>query len=317
METIGSPMLWAGFTLFVIGMTALDLGVFHRHAHEVRFREALVWSGVWVALAAVFALGVQVFYGTERALEFTAGYLIEKALSVDNIFVFLLLFGSFRVPPAYQHRVLVWGILGALVMRGIFIAAGAALLATFHWIIYVFGALLVVTGIKMLRAGDEPMHPERNPLYRLFARVVPSVPEYHGPRFWVRIDGRRVATPLLLVLIAIESSDLVFAVDSIPAIFAVTRDPFIVFTSNIFAILGLRSMFFLLAGVMHRFHYLKTGLALVLAFVGAKMLTAGFYPIPIAVSLAVVAALIGGAILLSLLVPPRSTHPPVDVKVAR
>jgi tellurite resistance protein TerC len=315
MESIGSPVLWAGFTLFVIGMIALDLGVFHRHAHAVRFREALVWSVVWVALAAVFALGVHAFYGSEKALEFTAGYLIEKALSVDNIFVFLLLFGSFHVPAAYQHRVLVWGILGALVMRAIFIAAGAALLATFHWIIYVFGALLLVTGLKMLRTGDEPVHPERNPLFRLFARVVPSVPEYHSARFWVRIDGRLVATPLLLVLIAIESSDLVFAVDSIPAIFAVSRDPFIVFTSNIFAILGLRSMFFLLAGVMHRFHYLKTGLALVLAFVGTKMLVNGFFPIPIVVSLAVVAALIGSSIALSLLLPPRSSHSSADAAV--
>lgn len=312
MQSIGSPVLWTGFTLFVLAMLALDLGFFHRHARVVRFREALTWSIAWVGLAGLFALGVHYFHGSEKALEFTAGYLIEKALSVDNIFVFLLVFAAFRVPLQYQHRVLFWGILGALVMRALFIAAGAALIATFHWIIYVFGALLIVTAIKMLRADEAHVHPERNPIYRLFARMVRSVPDYRGPRFWVREGGRLAATPLLLVLIAIESSDLIFAVDSIPAIFAVTKDPFIVFTSNIFAILGLRSMFFLLASVMHRFHYLKTGLALVLAFVGSKMLLAGIYPIPIAVSLAVVAALITGAVVLSLLIPNRTTDPAID-----
>jgi tellurite resistance protein TerC len=300
LDSIGSPVLWIGFIACVLALLALDLGVFHRNAHEVKFREALTWSVVWVSLAMVFNLGVYYWFGPERALEFLAGYLIEKALSVDNVFVFLVIFSYFSVPAAYQHRVLFWGIVGALVMRAVFIVLGAALLSAFHWVIYVFGALLVVTGIKMLRAGDEQVRPDRNPVYRWFTRVVPSVPDYRGPRFWVVEHGKWMATPLLLVLVAIEATDLVFAVDSIPAIFAVTRDPFIVFTSNIFAILGLRAMFFMLAGVMGRFVYLKTGLALVLAFVGTKMLVSDFYKVPIAVSLAVVAALIGGSIVVSL-----------------
>jgi tellurite resistance protein TerC len=305
-DSIGSPVLWVGFVAGVLALLALDLGVFHRNAHEVKFREALTWSVVWVTLAMVFNLGVYYWFGADRALEFLAGYLIEKALSVDNVFVFLVIFSSFSVPAAYQHRVLFWGIVGALVMRAIFIALGAALLSAFHWIIYIFGALLVVTGWKMLRAGGAQVHPERNPIFRLFTRFVPSVPEYRGAAFWVVEGGRRLATPLLLVLVAIECTDLVFAVDSIPAIFAVTRDPFIVFTSNIFAILGLRAMFFLLAGVMDRFVYLKTGLALVLAFVGTKMLLTDIYKIPIVVSLGVVAALIGGSILVSLLATRRA-----------
>jgi tellurite resistance protein TerC len=300
-ETIGSPLLWVGFIAFVLGLLALDLGVFHRTAHEIRFREALGWSVAWVSLAAAFNLGVWYWFGPDRALEFLAGYLIEKALSVDNVFVFLVLFSYFSVPPAYQHRVLFWGIVGALVMRAVFIVLGAALLSAFHWVIYVFGALLVLTGIKMLRAGDGHVRPESNPVYRWFTRAVPSVPEYRGQRLWVIENGRWMATPLLLVLVAIEATDLVFAIDSIPAIFAVTRDPFIVFTSNIFAILGLRAMFFMLAGVMDRFVHLKTGLALVLAFVGTKMLVSDVYKVPIGVSLGVVAALIGGSIVVSLL----------------
>jgi tellurite resistance protein TerC len=299
-DSIGSPALWIGFVACILGLLALDLGVFHRNAHEVRFKEALAWSVVWVSLAMLFNVGVYHWFGPERALEFLAGYLIEKALSVDNVFVFLVLFSYFAVPPAYQHRVLFWGIVGALVMRAVFIVLGAALLSAFHWVIYVFGALLVVTGLKMLRAGDEQARPDRNPVYRWFKHLVPSVPDYRGARFWVVEGGKWMATPLLLVLVAIEATDLVFAVDSIPAIFAVTRDPFIVFTSNIFAILGLRAMFFMLAGVMGRFVHLKTGLALVLAFVGTKMLVSDFYKVPIAVSLAVVAALVGGAIVVSL-----------------
>ena len=296
LESIGTPALWIGFIAGVLALLAIDLGVFHHHAHVVRFREALTWSGVWVALAMLFNLGVYWWFGPNRALEFLAGYLIEKAPSVDNVFVFLVLFSSFGVPEALHHRVLFWGIVGALAMRIVFIVVGAALLSAFHWVMYLFGAVLVVTGWRMLRAGHEVVRPERNPVFRWFARVVPSVPDYRGSRFWVMEGGRRVATPLVLVLVAIELTDLVFAVDSIPAVFAVTRDPFIVFTSNIFAILGLRAMFFLLAGVMHRFVYLKTGLALVLGFVGTKMLLADLYPIPIAVSLGVVATLIGGAI---------------------
>jgi tellurite resistance protein TerC len=268
----------------------------------VRPREALFWSIFWVGLALVYNVGVYRWFGPERGLEFLTGYVIEKALSVDNIFVFLVLFSYFRVPAAYQHRVLFWGILGALVMRGVFVAAGAALIYSFHWVLYVFGALLVITGVKMLFSGEE-VHPERNPLFRLFRRFVPSVSDYRGAKFTVVEGGRRMATPLLLVLVAVEASDLVFAIDSIPAVFAVTLDPFIVYTSNIFAILGLRALYFLLAGVMERLRYLKVGLSLVLAFIGVKMLLAGVYKIPVEVSLAVVAALIGGAVLASLLRP--------------
>jgi tellurite resistance protein TerC len=309
MDSIGSPGLWLGFTSFVLVMLALDLGVFHRKAHKVGVREALAWSGVWIGLALLFNLGVYHWYGPEKGLEFLTGYLIEKALSVDNIFVFLMLFSYFAVPSAYQHRVLFWGIFGALVMRAIFIAAGAALLSRFHWVIYIFGGLLVVTAVKMLRSGGaHEIRPERNQIYRMFQRYVPSVEGYRQDRFLVRVDGRWVATPLLAVLVAVEATDLVFAVDSIPAIFAVTSDPFIVYTSNIFAILGLRAMFFLLAGVMDKFEYLKVGLALVLGFVGTKMLLTDIFKIPIEASLGAVAALIAGSVVLSILRPSRNAR---------
>lgn len=300
MEPIGTPLLWAGFVALILGLLALDLGVFHRQAHVVEMKEAVVWSVVWVGLALLFNLGVVVAFGTERGLEFLTGYFIEKSLSVDNIFVFAVLFSSFAVPAAYQHRVLFWGIIGALLMRAILIVAGTAALERFEWLIYVFGGLLVVTGIKLLvrRGGD--VHPDRNPLFRLFRRVVPAVPEYHGQRFTIVKDGRRYATPLLLVLVAIELTDLVFAVDSIPAIFAVTRDPFIVFTSNIFAILGLRALYFVLAGAIRRLAYLHVGLALVLVFVGLKMSLVEVYKLPTLLSLGVVAALIGAAVVWSL-----------------
>jgi len=270
-----------------------------------------VWTTIWVALALLFNLGVYVWFGAERALEFLTGYVIEKALSVDNIFVFLVVFAVFAVPAALQHRVLFWGILGALIMRAIFIVLGAALLQRFHWVIYLFGAFLVFTGIKLLvqRAGE--VHPERNPLFRLFRRWVPSVPDYRGAHFIVVEGGKRYATPLLLVLVAIEATDLVFAVDSIPAIFAITMDPFIVYTSNIFAILGLRALYFALAGMMEKFHYLKVGLSLVLAFVGVKMLLVGVYKIPILVSLGVIVALLAGAVVASLLRPPTTPQLPV------
>ena len=306
--TIGSPALWGGFTAFVLLMLALDLGVFHRQAHDVKFREAVGWSIAWVALSALFALGLYVYAGPSYALEFTTGYLIEKALSVDNVFVFLVVFSFFAVPSRLQHRVLFWGVLGALVMRAAFILAGAALLERFHWIIYIFGAVLIVTAVKMARSGED-VNPERTLAYRLFRRFVPSTDGFRDHHFLVREGGRTLATPLLAVLVVIEATDLVFAVDSIPAIFAVTRDPFIVYTSNVFAILGLRAMFFLLAGVMDKFAYLKLGLALVLAFVGVKMLIVDIVHIPIALSLAAVALIIGGAIGASLLWPPRSHHP--------
>ena len=295
---------WVAFNAFVLAMLALDLGVFHRKAHDVSLREATVWSVVWVALALAFAAGVYTWWGPARALEFLTGYVIEKSLSVDNIFVFVMLFSYFAVPTKYQHRVLFWGILGALVMRGAFIGAGSYLLQQFHWVIYVFGAILLVTGVKLaLRA--EVYDPAANPVLRLAKRVLPLTPQYHGERFWVKQGTRWVATPLFLVLLLVEATDLVFAIDSIPAIFAVTNEPFLVYTANVFAILGLRSMYFLLAGVVHRFVYLKYGLAAVLVFVGAKMMLVDVYKIPIVASLAVVATLIAGSIIASLLASRR------------
>jgi tellurite resistance protein TerC len=300
MDTASLP-LWIGFNLFVLAMLALDLGVFHRKAHAVSLREAATWSGVWIALALAFNFGVWHFLGPQKGVEFLTGYLIEKSLSIDNIFVFAILFAYFAVPAVFQHRVLFWGILGALVMRAAFIAAGAALLSRFHWIIYVFGAFLIVTGLKMALAPDRGLEPDRNPLLRLVRRLVPVADRYHGPKFFVRENGTLLATPLFLVLVLVETTDLIFAVDSIPAIFAVTKDPFIVYTSNIFAILGLRSLYFLLAGVMHRFRYLKLGLAAILVFVGAKMALVDLYKVSPAVSLGVVVAILAVAIAASLL----------------
>jgi tellurite resistance protein TerC len=259
-----------------------------------------------VALALLFNAGVYAWFGPERGLEFTTGYLIEKALAVDNIFVFVVIFSTFAVPAAYQHRVLFWGVLGALVLRAAFIFAGGAFLQRFHWAIYVFGAILAVTGIKLLLQREQEIHPERNPLVRLFRRLVPVTTEYHGDRFTVVRAGRRYATPLLLALVAVEVTDLVFAVDSIPAIFAVTTDPFIVFTSNIFAILGLRSMYFLLAGVITRFVYLKVGLSIVLVFVGAKMLLMDVVKVPIGASLGIISAILTVSVIASLVRPPAA-----------
>ena len=303
MESIGSIWMWGGFIAFVLGMLALDLGVFHRKAHQVSIKEAAAWSAVWVALALVFNALLWKGFGPERGMEFLTGYLIEKALSIDNIFVFVLIFGAFSVPGAYQHRVLFWGILGALVMRAVFVGLGAALLASFHWVIYLFGGFLLVTGIKMLVLRDQGFDPRANPVFKLFKRLIPAVDDYHGPSFTVVKEGRRYATPLLLVLVAVELTDLVFAVDSVPAIFAVTKDPFIVFTSNIFAILGLRSLYFLLAGIVPQFRYLKVGLSLVLVFVALKMLAVDFFKVPVAWSLGVIALLIGGSMLASRVLP--------------
>ncbi len=304
-QSVGSPALWAGFVVFILLMLALDLGVFHRHSHEVSVREALGWSLVWIALALLFGGGVWWMFGGSFGLQYLTGYLIEKALSVDNIFVILVVMQFFAVPKQYQHKVLFWGILGALVMRAVFILLGAALIQRFGWVMYVFGAILIYTGIKLFRQTEEDVDPSKNLVFRLFRRVVPATTTYHGGRFTIVENGRRLATPLLFVLVTVEATDVVFAVDSIPAIFAVTKDPFIVFTSNIFAILGLRSLFFLLAGVMGKFHYLKYGLGAVLLFVGGKMLIHYFHiVIPIGISLAVVAGLIGGSIALSWLRPP-------------
>lgn len=303
LETIGTPVLWVGFNVGVIALLALDLLVFHRRAHEVGSREALAWSIGWVALALLFNLWIYLAFGSRHGLEFFTGYLIELALSVDNLFVFILIFSTFRVPPAYQHRVLFWGILGAQIMRAVFILLGAAILQAFHWVIFVFGGFLVYTGGKILLSRGTEVHPERNPVLKLFGKFIPTLPDFHGPRFTVKLDGRRYATALLPVLLVVEATDVVFAVDSIPAIFAVTKDPFIVYTSNIFAILGLRSFYFLLASAMGRFRYLKVGLGIVLVFVGVKMVIADWIKIPIEISLLVVVLLLGGSVLASLIRP--------------
>ncbi len=313
-DTVGTPLLWGGFIAFVLAMLALDLGVFHRKAHVVALREAAAWSAVWVSLAVAFNFWIFHLFGAQRGLEFTTGYLIEKALAVDNIFVFVVIFSTFGIPAAYQHRVLFWGILGALVMRAIFIVAGGAFLHRFHWAIYVFGGILIATGIKLLIQRDKEMHPEHNPVVRLFQRFFPVTPELAGERFTVVRAGRRMATPLLLALVAVEVTDVIFAVDSIPAIFAITTDPFIVFTSNIFAILGLRAMYFLLAGVIEKFHYLKLGLSLVLIFVGLKMTLVDFYKMPILVSLGVIAAILAASVIGSLLRPRPAPAPPAAPK---
>ncbi|MBI5419970.1 MAG: TerC family protein [Deltaproteobacteria bacterium] len=306
LQSIGTPILWAGFTVFVLALLALDLLVFHRDSREMKAKEALAWSIGWVSLALLFNVGVYVFFGAERGLEFFTGYLIELALSVDNLFVFILIFTTFHVRPAYQHRVLFWGIVGAQVMRALFILAGAALLQAFHWVVFVFGGFLIFTGVKILLDRGTEVHPEKNPVLKLFGKIVPTLPDAYGGRFAVKLNGKWYATSLLPVLVVVEVTDLMFAVDSIPAIFAVTKDPFIVYTSNIFAILGLRALYFLLASAMGKFRYLKIGLGLVLSFVGGKMVLAEWVGIPIEISLAVVVALLAGSILASALRPLRT-----------
>jgi tellurite resistance protein TerC len=306
----GSIWLWIGFNLFVLAMLALDLGVFHRKAHAVSGKEALTWSLVWISLALTFNAVIYFawdrmmpgssYTNREAALAFLAGYLIEKSLSVDNIFVFILIFSFFAVPAAYQHRVLFWGILGALIMRGTLILLGAALLEQFHWVIYVFGAFLIFTGIRMWNHQGEEVHPEKNPVVKLFRRFMPVPESFEEDKFFIRRAGRVLATPLFLILLIVETTDLVFAVDSIPAIFAVTQEAFIVYTSNVFAILGLRALYFLLADVMDKFEYLKFGLAAVLTFVGFKMIVTDFYKIPIGISLGVVAGILVLSVVASL-----------------
>ncbi|HEX5759745.1 MAG TPA: TerC family protein [Thermoanaerobaculia bacterium] len=312
MRTLGSPLQWSLFLAFVFVMLALDLGVFHRKSHRIGLREAAFWSIAWTLLAFAFNGWIYWEYGATPGLEFLLGYIIERSLSFDNIFVFIVIFNYFAVPAEFQHRVLFWGILGALVSRGVFIALGVALLERFEWIILVFGVFLVWTGFKVLRGGDTDVHPERNPAVKLFQRFVPLTSHYAGKRFFVREGGRLFATPLMLVLIVVEATDVVFAVDSIPAVFGVTRDPFIVFTSNIFAILGLRALYFLLAGLMHKFRYLSYGLGLVLMFIGAKMTLHDWLHIPNVLSLVVVLAILLGSVLLSLArpAPPESIPDP-------
>lgn len=305
-----SIWLWVGFNLFVVFLLALDLGVFHRKAHAVSMKEALGWSLIWIALSLLFNAGIYFFWdrfvpnssytNSQAAIAFFTGYLIEKSLSVDNIFVFVLIFSYFAVPAAYQHRVLFWGILGALIMRGILIALGAALLEQFHWIIYIFGGFLIYTGFRMFRQGEKEVQPEKNPLIKLFRRVMPITDHYEKDHFFVRRAGVLMATPLFLVVLFVESTDLVFALDSIPAIFSVTKDPFIIYTSNVCAILGLRALYFLLANVVDKFHYLSAGLAVILIFVGVKMVIEGFYHISIGVSLGVIFSVLTISIIASL-----------------
>ena len=311
MDRVG---LWVGFNAIVLAVLALDLGVFHRTSHRVSLREAAIWSTVWVVLSLAFGYWVSIRLGEAAGLQFLTGYLIEKALSIDNIFVFVLIFSYFRVPDEYQHRVLFWGILSALVMRGAMIGAGAYLIERFHWIIYVFGAFLAYTGVRLATRQGHEVHPEKNPVLALVRRAMPVTSEYHGPRFFVRLapaggsSGRRAATPLMVVLVLVETTDLLFALDSIPAIFAVTTDAFIVYTSNVCAILGLRSLYFLLAGVVDKFRFLQLGLSVVLVFVGAKMLLEDVYEMPIALSLSIIAAVLALSVGASLLFPKETAR---------
>lgn len=293
-------IFWVIFNAFVIIMLALDLGVFHRKSHEVTLKEALTWTFIWFFLALIFNVIIYYWRGQQQALEFFTGYLVEKALSIDNIFVFIIIFTYFQIPSKYQHKVLFWGIIGALIMRVIFIFAGIALLEKFHFTIYLFGALLIFTGYKMFNHNNSKINPDKNPVLRFVKKFVPVTQDLHEGKFFIKIEGRRFATPLFLVLILIETTDLIFAVDSIPAILAITQDQFIVYTSNVFAILGLRSLFFALAGVVHRFWLLSYGLAIVLIFVGIKMILVDFYKIPIEWSLVFIAAIISGSIFFSL-----------------
>lgn len=304
-----SIYFWIGFHLFVFMMLALDLGVFHKHNHKVPVKEALIWSAVWIGLALLFNLFVFFEFGKIKALEFLTGYVIEYSLSVDNIFIFILIFTYFAVKPQYQHKILFWGILGALIMRGIFIFAGVALINRFHWLVIIFGGFLVFTGLKMLIQKETEVDPEKNAIVRFFKRFLPVTHTLHGDKLFIFQDGRLNATPLFLVLLVIESSDLIFAVDSIPAILAISHDRFIVYTSNIFAILGLRSLYFAIAGIMGLFRYLKVGLAFVLTFVGLKMIAAYFnFEIPIAFSLLVIVGILTLSILASVFI---KKDPPV------
>ncbi|HEY3267987.1 MAG TPA: TerC family protein [Armatimonadota bacterium] len=298
--------LWIGFTVVILFMLALDLGVFHRQAHAVGVREALIWSGVWIALALVFSGAVYVWRGPDLALQFLTGYLIEKFLSVDNIFVFLMIFSYFAVPGKYQHKVLFWGILGALISRALLIAAGITLIERFHWMVYVFGGFLALTGIRMALAKEKEVQPERNPVVRLARRFLPISEQYEGGSFAARRNGKLLFTPLFLVLILVETTDILFAVDSIPAILAVSRDPFIVYASNVFAILGLRSLYMAVAGMMGVFHYLNYGLSAILVLVGAKLLVSNVYKAPVAFTLGSIALILAISIGASVIWPAKA-----------
>ncbi|HEX5171950.1 MAG TPA: TerC family protein [Cyclobacteriaceae bacterium] len=297
-----SAILWLSFSLFVIGMLALDLGVFHRKSHSVSVKEALIWTGVWITLSMLFNLFVYYYFGKEKAVEFFTAYLVEKSLSIDNIFVIIMIFSYFSVPDSYQHKVLFWGIFGALVMRVIFIFAGIELIHKFHWLIYIFGGFLVVTGVRMVIGEDKPMEPEKNPLVKLVRRIFPVTDSFEGDNFFVKKDHKTWGTPLFIVVVLIEGTDLIFAVDSIPAIIAISDDTFIVYTSNVFAILGLRSLYFALSGIEKYFTYLKYGLATILVFVGVKMCIIDFYKIPVEISLIVICFLLAISMIASVLV---------------
>lgn len=298
-------LMWTGFIALILVLLALDLFVFHRHAHEIKFREAMKLTFFWIALALLFNVGIYFWMGSAKALEFLTGYLIEKSLSVDNIFVFIMIFSYFRVKGVYQHTVLFWGIIGALVMRAIFILTGVALIQRFSWIVYIFGAFLIYTGLKMAFQADTEVHPEKNPVLRFAKRFLPVASHVDDGRLLAKIDGRWMATPLFIVLLVVETTDVVFAVDSIPAILAISTDPFIVFTSNVFAILGLRALYFALAGMMSMFHFLKYGLAAILVFVGCKMILAHFFKIPISVALGAVAGILAISIGASFVFPKK------------
>jgi tellurite resistance protein TerC len=310
-ETIGSPLLWGGFVAFIAAMLALDLVVFHRKAKVISTKDAAIWSGVWVAISLSFNLFVFLKWGYEAAEAFFTGYLIEKALSVDNLFVFYMIFVAFAVPAANQHRLLFWGIIGALMLRAVMVFAGSYVLTQFHWAVYFFGLLLLATGVRMLARPHRVPHPERGRVFRAVKRIIPTTDEDHGSRLFTRQHGIWKATPYFLVLLMIELTDIVFAVDSILAIFAITTDPFIVFTSNIFAVMGMRSLYFLLSGMATRFVYLQPGLALVLVFVGVKMAVMHWVKIPVAISLGVVALLLGGSIVASLVKTRRRRGAPI------
>lgn len=310
-----STLMWILFNVFVLSMLALDLGVFHKKAHEVKMKEALTWSAVWISLSLIFNVLIYYFWdwmspgsaysNNDAALAFLTGYVIEKSLSVDNVFVFLMVFTYFKVPSLYQHKILFWGILGALIFRAVFIFAGIALIAKFHWMIYLFGAVLIFTGIKMVTQKDKQLHPEKNPVIKLFRKYFPVTNEYHGDHFFVKLNGRNVATPLFIVLLFIETTDVIFAVDSIPAILAITHNPFIVYTSNVFAILGLRALYFALAAIMGLFHYLHYGLSIILVFVGVKMMLVDFFKIPVEISLLVILGILIISVVLSKIFPPK------------
>lgn len=300
--------LWVLFNIFVVVMLAIDLFA-NRKAHVVKMKEALIWSAIWITVALIFNFIIYHWRGTHVALEFLTGYLIEKSLSVDNLFVFLLIFSYFSVPAQYQRKVLFWGIIGALLMRALFIAAGLTLIQRFHWIIYVFGAFLIYTGIKMALQDEKEIHPEKNVFIRLFRKLMPVSHDYAGGKFFIRIDGRLHATPLFIVLLIVETTDIIFAVDSIPAILAITLDPFIVYSSNVFAILGLRALYFALAGLIQLFHYLNYGLSAILVFVGIKMLLSSFYKIPSAIALGAIALILTLSIVASMIWPKPAEVP--------